>query len=225
MTEPLSTIMGRLALADLCEASHALQSGAVADWCATLCRAHRRLDAYAAELRRERDELKDAADRLSDRAHDLEGDILRMQDSLVAMGEERNELAARLARAHDALEEIALAGMSGSGQESPEGLMAWHAGRAFEFIGIAARARWPEQQPAPAPERAEPTDIEAVLRDAVDRAVDQCADATGQRAKIATFVNRTEIVNTAIDQIRSDTPNCRCGPDGCSDSSCPRGER
>ena len=59
-----------------------------------------------------------------------------------------------------------------------------------------------------APERAEPTDIEAVLRNAVDRAVDQCANATGQRAKIATFVNRTDIVNAAIAQIRGDAPTC-----------------
>lgn len=41
----------------------------------------------------------------------------------------------------DALEEIALAGMSGTGQESEEGMQAWHARRAWEFIGIAARAR------------------------------------------------------------------------------------
>jgi hypothetical protein len=41
----------------------------------------------------------------------------------------------------DALDEIALAGMSGSGQESEEGMHAWHARRAWEFIGIAARAK------------------------------------------------------------------------------------
>lgn len=40
----------------------------------------------------------------------------------------------------DALESIALAGMSGTGQESEEGMTAWHARRAWEFIGIAARA-------------------------------------------------------------------------------------
>ncbi|MGJ7500116.1 hypothetical protein ACSFBF_07125 [Variovorax sp. ZT5P49] len=40
----------------------------------------------------------------------------------------------------EALESIALAGMSGSGQESEEGLRDWHARRAWEFIGIAARA-------------------------------------------------------------------------------------
>jgi len=40
----------------------------------------------------------------------------------------------------DALESIALAGMSGSGQESEEGMRDWHARRAWEFIGIAARA-------------------------------------------------------------------------------------
>jgi hypothetical protein len=41
----------------------------------------------------------------------------------------------------DALDEIALSGMSGSGQESEEGMRAWHARRAWEFIGIAARAK------------------------------------------------------------------------------------
>ena len=40
----------------------------------------------------------------------------------------------------EALEEIALAGMSGSGQESEEGMTAWHAHQAWKFIGIAARA-------------------------------------------------------------------------------------
>ena len=40
----------------------------------------------------------------------------------------------------DALESIALSGMSGSGQESEEGMRDWHAQRAWEFIGIAARA-------------------------------------------------------------------------------------
>lgn len=45
-----------------------------------------------------------------------------------------------LRAAVDALEQIALAGMSGSGQESEEGLRDWHARRAWEFIGIAARA-------------------------------------------------------------------------------------
>lgn len=41
----------------------------------------------------------------------------------------------------DALDEIALAGMSGSGQESEEGLRDWHARRAWQFISIAARAK------------------------------------------------------------------------------------
>lgn len=48
-----------------------------------------------------------------------------------------------LAAAVEALESIALAGMSGSGQESEEGLRDWHARRAWEFIGIAARALEP----------------------------------------------------------------------------------
>jgi len=45
-----------------------------------------------------------------------------------------------LALALEALETIALAGMSGTGQESQEALTEWHARRAWEFIGIAARA-------------------------------------------------------------------------------------
>ena len=44
------------------------------------------------------------------------------------------------AAALDALEEIALAGMSGTGQETEEGIRAWHARQAWKFIGIAARA-------------------------------------------------------------------------------------
>lgn len=43
----------------------------------------------------------------------------------------------------EALEEIALAGMSGTGQESHEGMTAWHARQAWSFIGIAARALGP----------------------------------------------------------------------------------
>ena len=43
-------------------------------------------------------------------------------------------------QALDALEEIALAGMSGTGQESKEAMTEWHARQAWKFIGIAARA-------------------------------------------------------------------------------------
>lgn len=46
-------------------------------------------------------------------------------------------------RFKEALREIALAGMSGTGQESEEAMLAWHARRAWEFIGIAARALSP----------------------------------------------------------------------------------
>ena len=45
-----------------------------------------------------------------------------------------------LKKAREALQEIALAGMSGSGQESEEGMRDWHARRTWEFIGIASRA-------------------------------------------------------------------------------------
>lgn len=53
-------------------------------------------------------------------------------------GQEAKTVALELAIV--ALESIALAGMSGSGQESEEGMRDWHARRAWEFIGIAARA-------------------------------------------------------------------------------------
>lgn len=43
-------------------------------------------------------------------------------------------------QALETLEEIALAGMSGTGQESEEGMRDWHARQAWKFIGIAARA-------------------------------------------------------------------------------------
>jgi hypothetical protein len=51
----------------------------------------------------------------------------------------------------DALEEITLAGMSGSGQESEEAMTAWHARQAWKFIGIAARALDPIKQALTAP--------------------------------------------------------------------------
>lgn len=41
----------------------------------------------------------------------------------------------------EALEEIALAGMSGTGMESEDAMTAWHARQAWNFIGIAARAK------------------------------------------------------------------------------------
>lgn len=54
-----------------------------------------------------------------------------------------HQVLVELRRQREALSEIALAGMSGSGQESKEGMQAWHARRAWEFIGIAARALSP----------------------------------------------------------------------------------
>ena len=53
------------------------------------------------------------------------------------------ELKQAAQAALEALEEIALAGMSGTGQESEEGLRDWHARQAWKFIGIAARALEP----------------------------------------------------------------------------------
>lgn len=49
-------------------------------------------------------------------------------------------LEAELARLKDALEEIALAGMSPSPEMSENGVEAWHARQAWRFISIAARA-------------------------------------------------------------------------------------
>jgi hypothetical protein len=56
----------------------------------------------------------------------------------------------------EALEEIALAGMSGTGQESEEAMTAWHARQAWKFIGIAARALEPIKQARSAPTVQEP---------------------------------------------------------------------
>lgn len=66
----------------------------------------------------------------------------------------RSEAAAELRRLHgrvtaleqagrlalEALEEIALAGMSGTGMESEDAMRDWHARKAWNFIGIAARS-------------------------------------------------------------------------------------
>ena len=53
----------------------------------------------------------------------------------------------------EALEEIALAGMSGTGQESDEAMTAWHARQAWKFIGIAARALGPIKEALAQPEQ------------------------------------------------------------------------
>lgn len=55
-------------------------------------------------------------------------------------------------QALDALEEIALAGMSGSGQESEEGMRDWHARQAWKFIGIAVRTLDPLRAALSAPQ-------------------------------------------------------------------------
>lgn len=70
-----------------------------------------------------------------------------------------------LAGAIEALEQIALAGMSGTGQESEEGMRDWHARRAWEFIGIAARALEPARaaQTAPPQPRVEASAVLAEL--------------------------------------------------------------
>jgi hypothetical protein len=64
----------------------------------------------------------------------------------------------------EALEEIALAGMSGSGQESEEGLQAWHARQAWKFIAIAARALEAHETALTAP-AAEPNGWRMVKQD------------------------------------------------------------
>ena len=53
----------------------------------------------------------------------------------------QDERADALSIAMDALDEIALAGMSGTGMESEEAMREWHARQAWKFIGIAARAK------------------------------------------------------------------------------------
>lgn len=59
-----------------------------------------------------------------------------------------DEVAAQLLRENErlkeALREIALAGMSGTGMESEEAMRAWHARQAWKFIQIAARALMPD---------------------------------------------------------------------------------
>jgi len=64
-------------------------------------------------------------------------------------------------QALEALEEIALAGMSGSGQESEEGMRDWHARQAWKFIGVAARALEPLRAALtlPAPQQATPKPV------------------------------------------------------------------
>lgn len=54
------------------------------------------------------------------------------------------EQQAEIERLREALQEIALAGMSPSPEMSQDGVEAWHARQAWRFIGIAARAAYPE---------------------------------------------------------------------------------
>jgi hypothetical protein len=61
-----------------------------------------------------------------------------------------------LAEAIDALESIALAGMSGTGQESDGAMTAWHARRAWEFIRTAARALEPARAALASPQEQAP---------------------------------------------------------------------
>ena len=73
----------------------------------------------------------------------------------------------------EALEEIALAGMSGSGQESEEGMRDWHARQAWKFISIAAQALGPARAalaPPPPASMVEPTpqDVLRVARITLD---------------------------------------------------------
>lgn len=67
-------------------------------------------------------------------------------------------------QALEALEEIALAGMSGSGQESEEGMRDWHARQAWKFIGIAARAKDPLREALAAPNSVEFDGIKTVAQ-------------------------------------------------------------
>ena len=65
----------------------------------------------------------------------------QLRAELEAVRRDARIVSASMFTAIDALDEIALAGMSGTGQESEEGMTAWHASQAWKFIGIAARAK------------------------------------------------------------------------------------
>ncbi len=103
-----------------------------------------------------------------------------------------NNMREALQAACDALEEIALAGMSGTGQESEDGMRAWHARRAWEFIGIAARALDP-------------------IRDALDAAPAPVAQPAGEPVAQQDEANWTEVDLWAeIHRLRAEV----AGPDG-----------
>lgn len=83
---------------------------------------------------------KKELDELAERNYKLKKDNDALRESVRKANAQAEHFEREWYLRGDALESIALAGMSGSGQESEEGMRDWHARRAWEFIGIAARA-------------------------------------------------------------------------------------
>jgi len=114
-------------------------------------------------------------------------------------------------KALDALEEIALAGMSGTGQESEDGMRDWHARQAWKFIGIAARALDPIRQAlATQPEQAKGSEVDelvsllAACRDIAARLAPGVADdllmhAVGGPSEVPAYIEGviSELTNPA----------------------------
>ena len=110
----------------------------------------------------------------------------------------------------EALEEITLAGMSGSGQESEEAMTAWHARQAWKFIGIAARALDPIKQALAAQQ--EPvaclseTQAKAILNLALDLETTGRCVAITEGQERADFVARNQNIQYALeDALRNAT--------------------
>lgn len=78
---------------------------------------------------------------LREQGEQLLADTLKLMRNVHAQRVEREAATKALEVANEAIDSIALAGMSGSGQESEEGMRDWHAQRAWDFIRIAASAK------------------------------------------------------------------------------------
>lgn len=73
-------------------------------------------------------------------AERLMGDLRASEENQLELQKANLLLAEEVDKMREALEEIALAGMSPSPEMSENGVEAWHARQAWRFIGIAARA-------------------------------------------------------------------------------------
>lgn len=86
----------------------------------------------------------------------------------------------KLREALELIDEIVLAGMSGSGQESQEGMRDFHANQAWKFISIAALAKGKLSEALAQPAVAQPEcEIEQLIheRDHRDEIIDRLCDA------------------------------------------------